>query len=360
MVTAVTFRAPGLLVKAVTTLDVLSGGRAWLGLGAGYHEDEARAMGLPLPPIAERFERLEETLRLALQMWAGDAAPFEGAHYRLERPITARRRSRGRTRRSSSAARASATPCASSPQYADACNLFDIPDGGSDVRHKLDVLAGTARRSAGRTSEIEKTVSTRLEPGETARAFADAARPRRARHRARGRDHLRARGPTSGSRSSGARSRERRRQIPYQASHSRWRMAKTSSSPHSPLKISFSRRCASCCMPSRRIRPAEGSLRRSRSPETRCSPSSPKPHPRHRRRRFPRVAMSLGIGVEDEPDLALAVECASERERDISDHPASSRRSAASTSPSSSTSTVVCVARFSIMSRTSSRDRTSS
>src|SRR5919112_1173550 len=75
MVTGVTFRPPALLVKAVTTLDVLSGGRAWPGIGAGYHGEEAEAMGLPLPPTAERFERLEETLAIAMRMWAGDAGP---------------------------------------------------------------------------------------------------------------------------------------------------------------------------------------------------------------------------------------------------------------------------------------------
>ena len=86
MVTGVTFRPPALLVKAVTTLDVLSGGRAWLGLGAGYHGEEAAAMGLPLPPVAERFERLEETVRIAARMCGRDDAPFEGRHYRLGRP----------------------------------------------------------------------------------------------------------------------------------------------------------------------------------------------------------------------------------------------------------------------------------
>ena len=70
MVTGVTFRPPALLVKAVTSLDVLSGGRAWLGIGAGYQEDEAQAMGLPLPAVAERYQRLEETLQIAAQMWA--------------------------------------------------------------------------------------------------------------------------------------------------------------------------------------------------------------------------------------------------------------------------------------------------
>ena len=87
MVSGVTYRAPALLIKAVTTLDVLSGGRAWLGVGAGYHEQEARAMGLELPPVAERFERLDDTLRLALQMWSGADAAFEGTYHRLERPV---------------------------------------------------------------------------------------------------------------------------------------------------------------------------------------------------------------------------------------------------------------------------------
>jgi F420-dependent oxidoreductase-like protein len=88
MVTGVTFRPPTLLIKAVTTLDVLSGGRAWLGIGAGYEQDEACAMGLTLPPLGERFERLEETLGRAVPMWAGDASPFRGKHYRLEHPVS--------------------------------------------------------------------------------------------------------------------------------------------------------------------------------------------------------------------------------------------------------------------------------
>ena len=87
MVTGVTFRPPALLVKAVTTVDVLSGGRAWLGIGAGYHAAEAEAMGLFLPPTAERFQRLEETLEIAHRMWAGDATPYEGRHYALGNPV---------------------------------------------------------------------------------------------------------------------------------------------------------------------------------------------------------------------------------------------------------------------------------
>ena len=86
-VTAVVYRDPGLLAKAVTTLDVLSGGRAWLGIGAAWNEAEARGLGLFFPPLAERFERLEEALQICLQMWSGNEAPYEGRHYRLERTL---------------------------------------------------------------------------------------------------------------------------------------------------------------------------------------------------------------------------------------------------------------------------------
>jgi F420-dependent oxidoreductase-like protein len=173
MVTAATYRAPAVLVKAVTTLDVLSAGRAWLGIGAGYQEDEAEALGLPLPPVAERFERLEETLRLALQMWSGDLAPFHGRHYTLERPV-------------------SSPPPVTRPhppiliggvgerktlrlvaRYGDACNLFDIPDGGATVRRKLEVLARHCDELGRPYEEIDKTVSTRLEPDEPAESFAE-------------------------------------------------------------------------------------------------------------------------------------------------------------------------------------------
>ena len=173
MVTAATYRSPGLLIKAVTTLDVLTGGRAWLGIGAGYHEGEALALGLSLPPAAERYERLEETLRLALQMWAGDVSAFAGSHYRLERPLNSPQSltrphppiligGMGERKTLRLVAR-----------YADACNLFDIPDGGATIRHKLAVLAEHCEAAGRPYGEIEKTVSTRLEPSETAAAFAE-------------------------------------------------------------------------------------------------------------------------------------------------------------------------------------------
>src|ERR1700678_2238898 len=84
MVTAVVYREPGLLAKAVTTLDVLSGGRAMLGIGAAWNEAEAHGLGLFFPPLAERFERLDEALRICLQMWSEDNGPFNGKYYQLE------------------------------------------------------------------------------------------------------------------------------------------------------------------------------------------------------------------------------------------------------------------------------------
>ena len=92
-----------MLVKAVTTLDLLSGGRAWLGVGSGHYEEETKGLGIPFPPQKERFDMLEETVRIALAMWSGDRGderPFEGKHYKLERPLNLPRASRDRTRRS--------------------------------------------------------------------------------------------------------------------------------------------------------------------------------------------------------------------------------------------------------------------
>ncbi len=87
MVTGVIYRHPGILVKTVSTLDVLSGGRAWLGIGAAWNEQESLGLGIPFPPIKERFERLEETLQIAIQMWSGNQAPFDGKYYRLVRAL---------------------------------------------------------------------------------------------------------------------------------------------------------------------------------------------------------------------------------------------------------------------------------
>jgi F420-dependent oxidoreductase-like protein len=171
MVTGVTFRPPALLVKAVTTLDVLSGGRAWLGIGAGHERDEAAAMGLPFPPAGERFDRLEETLQIASRMWSGDETPFEGRHYRLGRP----QGSPGPVGRPHPPVLIGGTGERRTlrlvARYADACNLFDIPDGGRTIRHKLEVLARHCEEVGRPYDAVEKTLSTRLEVGESSEEF---------------------------------------------------------------------------------------------------------------------------------------------------------------------------------------------
>ncbi|TDE14958.1 LLM class F420-dependent oxidoreductase [Jiangella asiatica] len=176
MVSPVSYREPALLIKAVTTLDVLSGGRAWFGVGAGYQGEEAGMMGLPLPPTAERFERLEELLRLARQMWAGDDAPFEGRHYRLERPVNAPNSVRRPHPPILVGGMGEKHTLRLVAQYADACNLPDIPDGGETVRHKLDVLARHCDAVGRPFGAIEKTLGMALAPGESASSFVQRCR----------------------------------------------------------------------------------------------------------------------------------------------------------------------------------------
>ena len=137
LVTGVTYRHPGLLAKTVTTLDVVSGGRAELGIGAAWYEREHRGLGVPFPPTAERFERLEEAIQICLQMWSDDNGPYEGRHYRLDEtlcspmPVST---PRPRILIGGGGERKTLRLVA---QYADACNLFGGPD---EVAHKLDVL----------------------------------------------------------------------------------------------------------------------------------------------------------------------------------------------------------------------------
>jgi len=160
-VTAVTYREPGMLAKLVSTLDVLSQGRAWLGIGAAWNAAEARGLGLPFPPTAERFERLEETLRICLQMWSDDESPFEGTHYRLERTLNspqALRRPHPPILIGGGGEKKTLRLVA---QYADACNLFP----GPELPRKLDVLRGHCADVGRDYDEIEKTVMMSLDPG---------------------------------------------------------------------------------------------------------------------------------------------------------------------------------------------------
>lgn len=156
LVTGVMYRHPGILAKTVTTLDVLSGGRARLGIGASWYEREQRGLGVPVVPVGERFERLEETLRICLQMWSDDNGPFDGVHYQLAETL-----------------------CVPAPisqphppimiggggerktlllvaRYADACNVFGTSP--ADVAHKLDVLRGHCAAEGRDYDRIAKTV----------------------------------------------------------------------------------------------------------------------------------------------------------------------------------------------------------
>jgi F420-dependent oxidoreductase-like protein len=159
VMTGVIYRYPGILAKTVSTLDVLSGGRAWLGIGAAWNEEESRGLGIPFPAVADRFEMLEEALQICRQMFAGDESPYHGKHYELERPLN------------------SPAPLRRPPimiggggerktlrlvaQYADACNLFATPD----LEHKLEVLRGHCERLGRPYEDILKTVYYRFDVG---------------------------------------------------------------------------------------------------------------------------------------------------------------------------------------------------
>jgi F420-dependent oxidoreductase-like protein len=162
VVTAVVYREPGLLAKAVTTLDVLSGGRAMLGIGAAWNEEEARGLGLFFPPLAERYERLEEALRICRQMWSDDDGPFDGKHYHLGRTLNSPQslsRPHPPILIGGSGERKTLPLVA---RYADACNLFDSPE----LAHKLDVLREHCAAAGRDYGEIEKTVQVRFDLGE--------------------------------------------------------------------------------------------------------------------------------------------------------------------------------------------------
>jgi F420-dependent oxidoreductase-like protein len=157
LVTGVTYRHPGLLAKIASTLDVLSGGRAVLGLGAAWYEREHLGLGVPFPPLAERFERLEETLQILRQMWSEDDGPYEGTHYRLAetinlpqplRPVPVMIGGSGERK----TLRLVAT-------YADASNIFARPgaDGVAAFAAKLDVLREHCERVGRPYDEIRKT-----------------------------------------------------------------------------------------------------------------------------------------------------------------------------------------------------------
>lgn len=167
MVTGVVYRHPGILVKTVTTLDVLSGGRAIFGVGAAWNERESRGLGVPFPPVKERFERLEETLQIALQMWSPNNGPYTGTYFQLAEtlcspqplskphpPILIGGMGEKKTLRLVA-------------QYADACNLFATSQVDA-LQHKLDVLKDHCERLGRDYKAIEKTTlaTVHLAPGQ--------------------------------------------------------------------------------------------------------------------------------------------------------------------------------------------------
>jgi alkanesulfonate monooxygenase len=160
-VTAVVYRDPGLLAKQVTTLDVLSGGRAWLGIGAAWNEDEARGLGLFFPSTAERFERLEEALQICLQMWSEDDSAYDGKHYRLARTLNSPQSLRRPHPPILIGGGGEKKTLRLVAKYADACNLFAVPE----LEHKLDVLRRHCKDLGRDYDEIEKTVMGPLDPG---------------------------------------------------------------------------------------------------------------------------------------------------------------------------------------------------
>lgn len=165
LVAGVMYREPGALIKTATTLDVLAGGRTYLGLGAGWYQREARGLGFPFPPRAERFERLEETLRIAHRMFAGDRSSYDGGHYRLAEPINLPAplsHPRPRIMVGGNGPRRTMGLVA---RYGDACNIL-VPDPG-ESRRLVDTIRRLCEEAGRDPAEVETTslLEADLRPG---------------------------------------------------------------------------------------------------------------------------------------------------------------------------------------------------
>ena len=178
LVTSVSYRHPGVLLKTVTALDVLSGGRAVLGIGAGAPWNpepagpatawEAEGLGIPFPSLAERFERLEEALQIAHQMWRGDDSPYRGRHYDPARPLnspSSLQRPHPPILIGGSGEKKTLRLVA---RYGDACSLFDLPGSqfADNIEHKLAVLRGHCAAEGRDYGEIEKTIASTFDVGD--------------------------------------------------------------------------------------------------------------------------------------------------------------------------------------------------
>jgi F420-dependent oxidoreductase-like protein len=174
LVTGVMYRHPGLLAQIVTTLDVLSGGRARLGIGASWYEREQVGLGVPVVPVAERFERLEETLQICLQMWSDDNGPFSGRHYQLAETLCVPQplsRPHPPILVGGGGEKKTLLLVA---RYADACNVFG--SSPADVAGKLDVLRSHCEAEGRDYDRIEKTVLAVIPALADVDAFLAAAR----------------------------------------------------------------------------------------------------------------------------------------------------------------------------------------
>jgi F420-dependent oxidoreductase-like protein len=161
LVTGVTYRSPGLLAKAVTTLDVLSGGRAGLGIGAAWNEEEATGLGLGYAPTSIRFEMLEEALQVCLQMWSADDGPYAGQHYQLGNTLNVPQSLQRPHPPIMIGGAGEKKTLRLVAQYADACNIF----GGPEAGHKLDVLRGHCDNLGRDYDAIAKTATGRIDLG---------------------------------------------------------------------------------------------------------------------------------------------------------------------------------------------------
>ncbi len=161
MVTGVTYRYPALLVKTATTLDVLSHGRAYFGVGAAWNEEEHNGLGVSFPTLSERFERLEETLQIAHQMWSGDEKPFEGKHYNPQRPLNSPQVVQKPHPPILIGGTGEKKTLRMVAQYGDACNLF-ARLGKDELARKLNVLRDHCQTLGRPYEEIEKTTLDQL------------------------------------------------------------------------------------------------------------------------------------------------------------------------------------------------------
>ena len=172
MVTAVTYRQPGHLIKVVSTLDVLSGGRANLGIGAAWYEREAKGLGLPFPPINERFERLEETLQIARQVWSGQVKPYTGRYYHLAEPMNQPAPLSQPHPPILIGGSGEKKTLRLVAEYGDACNLFGHV-GIDELARKLDVLKRHCDEVGRPYDEIERTALGQVNLGPGGMSAAD-------------------------------------------------------------------------------------------------------------------------------------------------------------------------------------------